>query len=110
MPWTEILDKVQFSAEKLVKVNLFESERMFCDVYSLLPGQQQKVHTHDDADKIYVALSGSPTVILGEEQRALSPMHAAWAPAGVAHGVRNDGAEQATLLVFQARAPQSPSR
>ena len=103
MLWIEIHEKLKFSAEKLMKVNLFESERMFFDVYCLEPGQQQKVHAHDDADKIYVALSGSPIVILGEEQRVLSPMQAACAPSGVPHGVRNDGPEQATLLVFQAR-------
>jgi quercetin dioxygenase-like cupin family protein len=103
MPWIEIHEKLQFSPEKLMKVNLFESERMFFDVYCLEPGQQQKVHSHDDADKIYVTLSGRPTVTLGEEERVLSSMQAAWAPSGVPHGVRNDGPEQATLLVFQAR-------
>lgn len=106
MPWIKISDKVQFSPEKLKKVNLFESERMFFDVYCLLPGQEQKVHAHDDIDKVYVALSGSPTVILGDEERVLSSMEAAWAPSGMSHGVRNDGSEQATVLVFQARAPK----
>ena len=104
MPWTEILEKVKFSAEKLTKVNLFESERMFFDVYCVGPGQEQKLHTHDGADKIYVTLSGSPTVTVGDETRALTPMQAAWAPSGVRHSVRNDGQEQATLLVFQARS------
>src|SRR5262249_43515796 len=100
VPWTEIREKVQFSAEKLMKVSLFESERMFFDVYCLRPGQQQKIHTHDSVDKIYVVLSGSPTVLLGEEERVLAPMQAAWAPSGAPHGVRNDGPEEATLLVF----------
>jgi mannose-6-phosphate isomerase-like protein (cupin superfamily) len=106
MPWTDIHEKAQFSPEKLVTVNLFESERMFFDVYCLLPGQQQKIHAHDDIDKIYVALSGTPTVVVGDEQRVLSAMQAAWAPSGVPHGVRNDSPDQATLLVFQARAPR----
>jgi quercetin dioxygenase-like cupin family protein len=104
MPWTKILEKVQFSSEKLAKVNLFSSDRMFFDVYCLEPGQEQKLHTHDDADKIYVTLSGSPTVVLGDEEQVLGEMQAAWAPAGVRHGVRNASGEPATLLVFQARS------
>jgi mannose-6-phosphate isomerase-like protein (cupin superfamily) len=104
MPWTEILEKVRFSSEKLSKVSLFSSERMLFDVYCVGPGQDQKVHAHDDADKVYVTLSGSPTVVVGDEERALGAMEAAWAPAGVRHGVRNDGPEPATLLVFQARS------
>jgi quercetin dioxygenase-like cupin family protein len=103
VPFIEIADKIRFSPEKMVKSNLCETERMFCDVYCLLPGQAQKVHAHDDADKIYVVLSGRPTAILGDEERALEGGQAAWAPAGVPHGVRNDTAEQATLLVFQAK-------
>jgi mannose-6-phosphate isomerase-like protein (cupin superfamily) len=107
MPWTEILEKVRFSTEKLSKVNLFTSDRMFFDVYCLGPGQEQKVHAHDDADKIYVALTGSPTVVVGDEERVLGAMEAAWAPAGVRHGVRNVSGEPATLLVFQARSAPS---
>ena len=33
-----------FAAAKMAKNNLFESERMFCDVYCLEPGQAQRVH------------------------------------------------------------------
>ena len=35
------------------KVNLFESPRFFCDLYCLRPGQEQKVHSHADNDKIF---------------------------------------------------------
>jgi hypothetical protein len=45
MPWTKILENVRFSSEKLVKVPLFDSDRMFFDVYCVGPGQAQKVHT-----------------------------------------------------------------
>ena len=32
----------RFSTEKMQKVNLFETERMFADIYCLEPGQEQK--------------------------------------------------------------------
>jgi hypothetical protein len=44
--------------------------------------------------------------MVGEEERVLGAMEAAWAPAGAPHGVRNASGEPATLLVFQARTPR----
>jgi len=73
------------------------------DVYCLRPGQAQRVHSHDNIDKIYVVLTGQPTLLIGAESRVLGPHQAAYAKAGVLHGVSNDTQEDATLLVFQAR-------
>ena len=94
-----------FADEKMNKVNLYESARMFCDVYCLLPGQSQKPHDHAGNDKVYYALSGTCTVQIGDELRELPPGHLAVAPAGVEHGVRNDSDADATLLVMMAPHP-----
>ena len=40
----------QFSAEKMQKINLFETENFFCDIYCLEPGQGQKAHAHQEED------------------------------------------------------------
>jgi hypothetical protein len=53
-------EAIRFSEGKMAKVNLFETERMFCDVYGLEPGQEQKVHKHSGADKVYVVLGLRP--------------------------------------------------
>ncbi len=103
MPWADMNEKVHFSEAKMVKAALFESPRLLCDVYCLLPGQSQKTHVHDNIDKVYVVQTGTATVILGDEERELKPGQSAFAPAGMPHGLRNDSREQATLLVFQAR-------
>ncbi|MCS6913342.1 MAG: cupin domain-containing protein [Myxococcales bacterium] len=102
-PWFDLAGSAAFSAEKLHKVPLCQSPRLLCDIYCLLPGQEQRTHAHQDIDKLYVVLSGRPTVVLGEEARALGPSQGAFAAAGVPHGVRNEAAEPATLLVVQAR-------
>jgi mannose-6-phosphate isomerase-like protein (cupin superfamily) len=102
--WLDLAASARFSAQKLTKVSLAESERLLFDLYCLEPGQAQKVHSHDGIDKVYVVLSGLPTVQLGDESRPLGPGLAAYAAAGLPHGVRNDGSERATLLVFQARS------
>lgn len=101
-----LMDHARFAAEKLAKVALFESPRALLDLYCLEPGQEQRVHQHDDIDKVYVGLSGAALVTVGDEATRLGPLQAALAPAGAPHGVRNDGAERAVLLVFQARTPK----
>ena len=102
--FVDIAARVQFSDAKLNKVALCESERLLFDVYCLRPGQAQRVHSHDNIDKIYVVLSGQPTLLIGEQSQVLKPQQAAFAKAGVLHGVCNDTQEDATLLVFQARS------
>ena len=95
----------RFSAEKMQKVNLFETERMFADIYCLEPGQQQKRHAHAGADKIYVVLEGVGRFHIGDEERDLGPDQIVLAPADVEHGVRNESASRLVLLVFMAPNP-----
>jgi mannose-6-phosphate isomerase-like protein (cupin superfamily) len=95
----------RFSAEKMQKVNLFETPRMFCDIYCLEPGQAQKPHAHAGADKVYFVLEGEGEFSVGEERRSLGPGHAILAPADVDHGVRNAGSAPLTVLVFMAPNP-----
>jgi len=95
----------QFKAEKMAKVGLVDSPRMFCDLYCLLPGQAQKVHAHAGSDKVYYVVDGTPTLVIGDEERVLSPGEVAYAAPGVAHGVRNDTDTEAVCLVFMAPLP-----
>lgn len=94
-----------FRADKLAKTNLFETPRMFCDVYCLQPGQQQAPHAHAGADKIYVVLEGEGVFTVGSEERSLGPGTAVLAPSGEKHGVRNASEAPLRLLVFMAPNP-----
>jgi mannose-6-phosphate isomerase-like protein (cupin superfamily) len=94
-----------FRADKMAKVNLFDTPRMFCDIYGLEPGQEQKPHAHEGADKVYFVLEGEATVSVGGEEARLGPGAAVLAPSGEDHGVRNDGPERVVLLVFMAPNP-----
>ena len=87
------------------KVNLFETERMFADIYCLEPGQEQKQHAHAGADKIYFVLEGSGRFHVGGEERELIANEIVLAPADVEHGVRNESAVRLVLLVFMAPKP-----
>jgi mannose-6-phosphate isomerase-like protein (cupin superfamily) len=95
----------RFAGEKMQKVNLFETERMFCDVYCFEPGQTQALHGHADSDKVYVVLSGHGQFTVGDISQTLGPNQATLAPAGVDHGVVNDSPSRLTVLVFMAPHP-----
>ena len=100
-----ISDHISFSDAKMKKNSLFDSERMFYDVYCLLPGHGQKVHAHGDSDKVYYVVEGSGLFTIGGEERTLGPGNAVMAHAGEQHGVRNESGENLVLLVTMAPRP-----
>jgi mannose-6-phosphate isomerase-like protein (cupin superfamily) len=94
-----------FAPERMRKVNLFDTPRMFCDVYGLEPGQEQAAHAHAGADKVYVVLDGVGDFRIGDTPHTVPAEHAVLAPAGVPHAVRNSGPGRLILLVFMAPKP-----
>jgi mannose-6-phosphate isomerase-like protein (cupin superfamily) len=100
-----VSEAIAFSEEKIKKNSLFDSPHLFYDVYCLLPGQQQKVHTHENSDKVYYVLEGAGRFTVGDEERDLPRGHAVITPAGVPHGVRNAVGEPLVLLVTMAPKP-----
>jgi len=97
------------AADKLRKVNLFETARFFCDVYVAGPGQAQAPHVHGASDKVYVVLSGRGAVTVGEARHEVREGHAVFCPAGAPHGVENPGPWDLRLLVFMAPHPKPPA-
>jgi len=102
---TRRLDVRRFDPEKMQKLNLFQTPRFFCDVYCLEPGQAQKPHRHELADKVYAVLEGEVVARVGEERATLPAGAAVLAPAGVDHGIENPGPGRAAVLVFMAPSP-----
>jgi mannose-6-phosphate isomerase-like protein (cupin superfamily) len=107
-PFHDTAQAAAFRPDKLAKVSLFESPRMFCDVYGLLPGQSQAAHAHAGSDKVYSVLTGRCRLVIGTEARELGPGGVAVAPAGVEHAAHNDSAAPCTLLVVMAPHPKFP--
>jgi mannose-6-phosphate isomerase-like protein (cupin superfamily) len=98
-------DARRWDSTKLQKLNVFETPRFFFDVYCLLPGQSQKPHRHDDADKVYAVLEGEVVVLVGGETATIGPGQAALAPATQDHGLENRSQQPAAVLVFMAPRP-----
>jgi len=95
----------RYSQEKMVKIPVFDSPYLLYDLYALLPGQAQKVHAHAGADKVYLVREGEVVVQVGEEEALLAPGMAVRAREGEPHGVRNQSASPALLLVVMAPKP-----
>ena len=100
-----VLSLKAFHTQKMQKVNLFETERFFCDLYCFEPGQEQKTHTHTGADKIYYVLEGHGTFHIGGESRDLHEQTIVMAPSGVEHGVVNSSNARLVVLAYMAPKP-----
>ena len=98
-------DHVGSRPEKFFKTTLFHGEALLLGVNCLEPGQVQKPHDHSDQDKFYYVVAGEGHFWLGEDQIVVKSGNVVWAPAGVIHGVKNEGLERLTLLVGIAPAP-----
>jgi quercetin dioxygenase-like cupin family protein len=100
-----LADCQQFATDKMKKNNLFQTERLFCDIYCFEPGQEQKGHVHGHQDKVYIVLEGQGTFQVGSERRVLETGQGTLAPAGEEHGVKNHTAQRLKVLVFVAPNP-----
>ncbi len=104
-PTKNVKTEQRFSADKMQKVNLFETDQMFTDIYCLEPGQEQKIHAHQGADKIYFVLEGTAQFHIGGDEAELSENQVVLAAADSPHGVRNLSMNRVVLLVFMAPNP-----
>jgi mannose-6-phosphate isomerase-like protein (cupin superfamily) len=70
------------------------------------PDRPRRLTVHGDQDKIYYVLEGAGRFTLGAEDERLEAGDALVAPAGVEHGLVNDGG--APLLVLVVVTPPPP--
>ncbi len=100
-----VKEQARLAPDRMTKIALATTGRSQLDLYCVGPGQSQKAHTHDAQDKIYYVLEGSGRFSLGHEEERLSAGEALVAPAGIAHGLVNDGSEPLLVLVVVSPPP-----
>jgi quercetin dioxygenase-like cupin family protein len=100
-----LAEHATFQADRMAKIALATTPRVQLDLYCLEPGQSQKVHRHDEQDKIYVVMEGRGRFTLGTGEHALEPGDALVAAAGEPHGVTNDSGGRLLLLVLVSPPP-----
>lgn len=92
--------------EKVYKTTLWQGDHLMVGLNCLQPGQSQKIHAHDGADKFYVVLEGSGQFTVGDVELKADTGSIVIAPAGIPHGVTNEGNERLSLLVAIAPPPK----
>jgi len=100
-----VSEHAKFRPDKMAKIALATTPRAQLDLYCLEPGQDQKPHAHDDQDKIYLVLEGRGRVVVGAATETLEAGEAIVAPAGIPHGIANDGTARLTVLVVVTPPP-----
>jgi quercetin dioxygenase-like cupin family protein len=96
------LDYAQENEAKPHKYTFLQSERLLVGLNTLLPGQAQPLHDHPQQDKFYFVLEGHGRFTVGEEVQECGAGMLVLAPAGIIHGVNNDGTQRLTFLTVIA--------
>jgi quercetin dioxygenase-like cupin family protein len=94
-----------FAADKMGKATLFRSERILVGLNCFEPGQEHPLHAHSGMDKVYHVLSGRGCFLLEDREIPMEAGQMLIAPEAVAHGIRNDSAEQLVVLAILAPSP-----
>lgn len=102
-----VREHVLHDRERMAKVALATTSRAQLDLYCVAPGQAQKPHIHADQDKIYYVLEGAGRFTLGADSERLETGEALVAPAGVEHGLVNDGGVSLLVLVVVTPPPHA---
>ena len=102
---TDYRQHVGVRPDKFFKTTLFRGDSLILGLNCLEPGQVQSVHDHGDQDKFYAVLEGVGVFTLGNDEQTGGPGAVVWAPAGLPHGVRNEGSQRLVLLMGIAPPP-----
>ncbi|HEB89769.1 MAG TPA: cupin domain-containing protein [Deltaproteobacteria bacterium] len=100
-------DHAVFNPEKMGKSTIFESPRLLVGINAFLPGQRHALHAHEGMDKVYHVLSGTGRFLLEGRTLPMEPGVMLVAPAGIPHGVENDGSGNLVVLAILAPGPGS---
>lgn len=100
----EVLPAAQFGPAGETKTDVFRGDHLFLGLNCFEPGQSQRIHAHNSADKFYFLVSGKARMTVGDETREAVAGTVVWAPAGVTHGVES-AMERTVMLVAIAPPP-----
>jgi len=94
--------------------NTVPSEHFTLSTMVIPAGHEGPLHTHLDVEEVFFMLQGQMTCYMEKDgeriERTLGPRDAISVPAGVARGERNDGDEDALMIVIVgAGKPQLPT-
>lgn len=87
------------------KSTIFSSQHLMVGLNAFEPGQEHRLHVHEDMDKVYHVLEGRGLFLLEGRDLEMEAGLMLIAPAGVPHGVRNHTDERLIVLAVLAPPP-----
>jgi quercetin dioxygenase-like cupin family protein len=104
----DLRDYVDFDLAAAVGRRVLTTDVVAVDIVCLEPSQVIEARTLAGADAIYTVLGGRAWVVADDAEVTLDPLQAVVIPAGVPHGVRNDGADPLILQVVVSPPDEMP--
>jgi len=96
--------RARFDPVRMGKLDVVRGSTLMAGLNTFEPGQSQRIHAHEGADKFYLVLSGKASITVGDSTREATAGTLVWAPAGVPHGVET-ALERTVMLVAMAPPP-----
>lgn len=96
-------DHANWREDAMGKSTIYQSAHLLVGLNAFEPGQSHALHAHAAMDKVYHVIDGEGVFLLEGSELRMSAGELLVAPAGVPHGVRNDG--PARLLVLAILSP-----
>jgi uncharacterized cupin superfamily protein len=93
-----VAEGARFAADTMQKRDCAILDGLLLGLNCFEPGQSQRVHAHEGADKFYLMLSGKAKITVGDETREVTTGDLVVAPAGIEHGVES-ALERTVMLV-----------
>jgi len=87
-PFDEIKE---FRKEKRVRMELLETDQLWCEILCYEPGQSTPSHYHPKQDEIFFVVEGCATMNTGGQEYQAGPATLILVPATVMHDIRNLG-------------------
>jgi len=101
------LGKGSFSNLILTGSKLDKSNKNMLGYSVFKPGIDTKQKIHVEAEELAYVVSGSGKITVGNQLISFSTGDSIFIPAGVPHGVRNDGSEDVAMVFFFS-SPEYP--
>ena len=98
-------EHAHYSADKMGKSTLFQSDRLLVGLNAFEPGQSHALHAHIGMDQVYSVIEGEGAFLLEGRELPMRAGDLLVAPEGVPHGVKNTGSSRLLVLAILAPAP-----
>ena len=98
-------EHAEWHPDRMGKCTLYESRHLLVGLNAFEPGQSHALHAHAGMDKVYHVLAGDGAFLFEGREVRMREGELLVAPAGVPHGVRNDGPARLLVLVVLAPSP-----